>query len=464
MGNSNSSKFHRISKKCVPSSSMSSSVIGSKNEKKYVDQSLNNKTKSMYELSTKLNETKNKQESKDNSIDDIKVDKKNEILKDNIKGDSKYLSSNEKKKNDKISKRQICRSQTVRIKLDNDILDIDSKNNSVRPIIKPPSKVMPLIHSTSAINFLSNLRSDNSSITNNTNSQLSKKSSLRSKKISLPNKDKVNNSISLIKKNSKKDLHPVSNLGKEIIISCFENPHGDLGQRVIGRLYEKRIDYQKFIITFGRQNMRVLADQLKLLMENVVENLDNITTIENLSKAYGEAHVDLKVFGFKPDFWVGLADSLTVECVILDQATHSPTDVVAAWSQLITTIFSNIRDGYYGALRLHRIASRKNMIAKKTLSSEISSSNSQQTDSDATNSSTLPISSVNDKDINLLEEIKNYNNNNDANRTFIDYSQKKVIDLPKNNNPSKDNSIVKKITSFSLSSKPSLTRWKTIQD
>jgi len=44
--------------------------------------------------------------------------------------------------------------------------------------------------------------------------------------------------------------------------------------------------------------------------------------VEKISRNYGEEHVHLKAYGFKPDFWVSLADALTVEAVILDQANH----------------------------------------------------------------------------------------------------------------------------------------------
>lgn len=50
--------------------------------------------------------------------------------------------------------------------------------------------------------------------------------------------------------------------------------------------------------------------------------VDNIDIVERVARKYGEEHVELKAFGFKPDFWVSLADAITVECVILDQATH----------------------------------------------------------------------------------------------------------------------------------------------
>lgn len=32
--------------------------------------------------------------------------------------------------------------------------------------------------------------------------------------------------------------------------------------------------------------------------------------------------MELKAFGFKPDFWVTIADAITVEGVILDMANH----------------------------------------------------------------------------------------------------------------------------------------------
>uniref|UniRef100_A0A914RJJ1 Uncharacterized protein n=1 Tax=Parascaris equorum TaxID=6256 RepID=A0A914RJJ1_PAREQ len=79
--------------------------------------------------------------------------------------------------------------------------------------------------------------------------------------------------------------HPISNQGREIIVNCFENPHNDLATRICMRI-------------------------------------NDLTAIERVSRKYGEGHVELKPFGFKPDFWVSLADAITVECVILDMANH----------------------------------------------------------------------------------------------------------------------------------------------
>uniref|UniRef100_A0A183BNX8 Calponin-homology (CH) domain-containing protein n=1 Tax=Globodera pallida TaxID=36090 RepID=A0A183BNX8_GLOPA len=101
-----------------------------------------------------------------------------------------------------------------------------------------------------------------------------------------------------------------------------------------------------------------MADALGAAIRERGIQVDNIEMVERLSRKYGEEHVELKCFGFKPDFWVSLADAMTVECVILDQATHQPSDTITAWSLLVSVMFSAVRDGYYQALRAARISQR----------------------------------------------------------------------------------------------------------
>ena len=38
-------------------------------------------------------------------------------------------------------------------------------------------------------------------------------------------------------------------------------------------------------------------------------------TVERLSRNYGEEHVALKCYGFKPNFFVSLADEIIGECM-----------------------------------------------------------------------------------------------------------------------------------------------------
>ncbi|KAK0404489.1 hypothetical protein QR680_017475 [Steinernema hermaphroditum] len=168
--------------------------------------------------------------------------------------------------------------------------------------------------------------------------------------------------------------HPISASGREIVRSCFDNPHADLANRVVSRLFEKRDDYRSFIRTLVKQMpSSTVTNNLSEYLESVVENLEDVDEIARLSKDYGQLHVELKKYGFKPDFWVSLTDALTVEGVFLDMATHNPTDTVAAWSQLITLMFSSVRDGYYNALRNQRISSRRLLARQNTVESTTSS-------------------------------------------------------------------------------------------
>uniref|UniRef100_A0A914BYN9 Globin family profile domain-containing protein n=1 Tax=Acrobeloides nanus TaxID=290746 RepID=A0A914BYN9_9BILA len=167
----------------------------------------------------------------------------------------------------------------------------------------------------------------------------------------------------------RRDPHPIIAAHREIISYCFENAHSDIGHRILMRLFEKRTDFQKFIFAYGKDKWMCITMRLKDYLEDVVLNLESMDIVERLSKKYGEEHVELKSYGFKPDFWVSLADAITVECVILDQANHAPTDTVAAWSQLVSIMFTSIRDGYYNALRALRINSRKSLRRQATVES-----------------------------------------------------------------------------------------------
>uniref|UniRef100_A0A1I7Y7M7 GLOBIN domain-containing protein n=1 Tax=Steinernema glaseri TaxID=37863 RepID=A0A1I7Y7M7_9BILA len=123
--------------------------------------------------------------------------------------------------------------------------------------------------------------------------------------------------------------HPVSASGREIVRSCFDNPHADLSTRVVSRLFEKRDDYRAFIRSLIKEMpSSTITNALTEYLEGVVENLEDVDEIARLSKAYGEAHVELKKFGFKPDFWVSLTDALTVEgevlCRSISENSESP--------------------------------------------------------------------------------------------------------------------------------------------
>ncbi|VDM54762.1 unnamed protein product [Angiostrongylus costaricensis] len=176
-------------------------------------------------------------------------------------------------------------------------------------------------------------------------------------------------------KSLRKDCsHPISSQGREIILQCFENPHSEFGNKVLQRIFEKRVDYQKYVYALGKERAYQMSVRLKDLVEEVVSKIFDPDYICEVSRAYGEEHVELKTYGFKPDFWVTIADAITVEGVILDMANHQPADTVAAWSQLVAMMFSAVRDGYYSALRRHRMSSKRCLQRQATQESRDSES------------------------------------------------------------------------------------------
>uniref|UniRef100_A0A915LE05 Globin family profile domain-containing protein n=1 Tax=Meloidogyne javanica TaxID=6303 RepID=A0A915LE05_MELJA len=118
----------------------------------------------------------------------------------------------------------------------------------------------------------------------------------------------------------------------------------------------------------GKDRWLQMTTRLRQFLDNVVKRVDNVEAVEKLARRYGEEHVELKCYGFKPDFWVSLADAMTVECVILDQATHQPSDTITAWSLLVSLMFSAVRDGYYQAMRAQRISQRHRNVQQRELS------------------------------------------------------------------------------------------------
>lgn len=167
----------------------------------------------------------------------------------------------------------------------------------------------------------------------------------------------------------KKDNHPISAQGRDIISQCFDNPHSEFANKVVQRIFEKREDYQKYIMNLGKERSVIVNNRLKQLVEDIVAHIHDADFIESVSKQYGEEHVELKQYGFKPDFWVAVADAMTLEGVILDMANHQPADTVSAWSSLVTLIFSSVRDGYYSELRRHRMSSRRTLKHQSTVDS-----------------------------------------------------------------------------------------------
>ncbi|VDN60162.1 unnamed protein product [Dracunculus medinensis] len=189
--------------------------------------------------------------------------------------------------------------------------------------------------------------------------------------------------------------HPINTQGREIIQNCFDEPHRAIGEKICFRLMEKRKDYRTFAERLRTSSTCDFANDLRTFLDEIVKNniiaikrcqreikyfldyrrafellriitqnlkIDDIEMIERTSYRYGAMHAELKRHGFKSEFWVPMADLIFSEAVRLDLANHQPSDTATAWTQLITIVFSSMRDGYYDAIKQRRQSSMKRSV------------------------------------------------------------------------------------------------------
>ncbi|CAJ0578716.1 unnamed protein product, partial [Mesorhabditis spiculigera] len=151
---------------------------------------------------------------------------------------------------------------------------------------------------------------------------------------------------------------PVLNAAQRTIIKyCLDNAKEDIGDRILRRAVERKEEFRSFMDNLPREQRIQVADGLKRFLRDICENLMDSENIEKKAGDFGATHVQYRVVGFKPDYFVCTADAVTTECTFLDAATHGASETAAAWSQLTSFVFSAVRDGYYQRLREHRKAS-----------------------------------------------------------------------------------------------------------
>lgn len=77
--------------------------------------------------------------------------------------------------------------------------------------------------------------------------------------------------------------HPLSPSAREIIQSCFDNPHQDIGNRICMRIFEKRGDYQMFIYSLGKEKWPELTSALRDYLDAVVSDGSGIAEFRFIS-------------------------------------------------------------------------------------------------------------------------------------------------------------------------------------
>jgi len=151
--------------------------------------------------------------------------------------------------------------------------------------------------------------------------------------------------------------HPLSIKNRQLIQTCFQNPHEALGSRIIKRAIEKRNEFAKFFRTLTEDHREEVQEMLKVLLKKTVVNIDFTDEVQRLAEETGERFVPYRGNGFRPDFFAAIADATICECVLLDNAVHPQHQTLAAFTPFIGMVFSSVRDGFYHEMRRNRRAS-----------------------------------------------------------------------------------------------------------
>nr|CAD2160673.1 unnamed protein product [Meloidogyne enterolobii] len=144
----------------------------------------------------------------------------------------------------------------------------------------------------------------------------------------------------------------------QLIQGCFNNPHENIGFRILKRSAERRKDFGRFYSAVSLEQREQIADTIKILLKNSVNCLESPDEkLQAMAIEFGQRFVCFRVHGFKADYFASLADSTITECVLLDAAVHPAAVTLNAFSQFITMLFSSVRDGFYMEMRrLRRVS------------------------------------------------------------------------------------------------------------
>ncbi|CAD5215249.1 unnamed protein product [Bursaphelenchus xylophilus] len=157
--------------------------------------------------------------------------------------------------------------------------------------------------------------------------------------------------------NSIKKKHPIVLRNRQLIQSCFQNPHEIIGKKIIKRTAEKRSDFGGFYVSLTAEQKEDLENGIKLLLKKAVANIDFPDEVERLSEEFGLRLVTFRSAGFKADYFAAIADSTITECSFLDNAVHPAHQTLQAFSQFVGIVFTSVRNGFYNEMRRQRRAS-----------------------------------------------------------------------------------------------------------
>ncbi|VDO34164.1 unnamed protein product, partial [Brugia timori] len=197
-----------------------------------------------------------------------------------------------------------------------------------------------------------------------------------------------------------KQKHPIPIRDRNLIQSCFQNPHEIIGHKILQRAYEKRNGFANFYAKLNNDEKDDIEEGIKVLLKKTVANINFMDEVQRLAEEFGGKHVKFRSIGFKPEFFGVYADATITECIFLDNAIHPAHQTLNAFSSFITMVYSSVRDGFYSEMRRMRRASNSfstgsnSSYVRKTISGDINIELPQRSASPGNESSESDFSAV----------------------------------------------------------------------
>ncbi|KAI1729019.1 GLoBin related [Ditylenchus destructor] len=125
---------------------------------------------------------------------------------------------------------------------------------------------------------------------------------------------------------------------RQLIQGCFQNPHENLGRRILKRTAERRRDFGRFYVSLSSEQKDDIEETIKTWLKKCVANIEFMDEVQRLAEEFGERFVNFRTLSFKADYFASMADATVAECVLLDNAVHPAHQTLTAFSQFITMV------------------------------------------------------------------------------------------------------------------------------
>uniref|UniRef100_A0A1I8AUI3 Ras-GEF domain-containing protein n=1 Tax=Steinernema glaseri TaxID=37863 RepID=A0A1I8AUI3_9BILA len=138
------------------------------------------------------------------------------------------------------------------------------------------------------------------------------------------------------------------------IQQCYKAAKPFIGPQILKRACAQRPEMRAFVSHLPDETLEQMGKDIHQLIAQCVASIEDADRITALSHAYGEKQADLCGVGFRPEYLSAIADASIAECVRLDNGAHKRCETFLAWSNLMESMFSGVRDGFYARIRYQR--------------------------------------------------------------------------------------------------------------